>query len=129
MNKLATLILLAASAQAAEIISFEDAVKKMGSRFADLKKEHITSSVAHHTRAIKDLPDSFSWKSVDGVNYVTRMRNQHIPTYCVSCRSAAVVVPISPRYSNAHGHCRGGSSFSLPCVTVLYNPFRVRYSK
>jgi cathepsin X len=65
------------------IISFEEAVKKMG--MPDLPRSHVTSSLKHLSRATAELPESFTWKSVDGVNYVTRMRNQHIPTYCGSC--------------------------------------------
>ena len=66
------------------IVSFEEAVKMMGPEYSDLPKQHVVSSVAHHDKPISELPDSFSWKSVKGVNYVTRMRNQHIPTYCGS---------------------------------------------
>jgi len=39
----------------------------------------------HLKTPVEDLPESFSWKDVDGVNYVTKMLNQHIPTYCGSC--------------------------------------------
>lgn len=32
-----------------------------------------------------DIPASFTWGSIDGMNYLTKMLNQHIPTYCGSC--------------------------------------------
>ena len=60
-----------------EIIPFEEAVLKMPKEFHDLKKEVIVSSTAHHLRSKDELPETFTWKSVEGVNYVTRMRNQH----------------------------------------------------
>ena len=71
-----------AAARPNEIISFEEATKNMG---MELPKEHIVSSIEHHSRSKDELPASFTWKDIDGVNMVTRMRNQHIPTYCGSC--------------------------------------------
>lgn len=37
----------------------------------------------------EDLPDSFSWGNVDGVSYLTKSLNQHIPQ--VRCLGARVV--------------------------------------
>jgi cathepsin X len=76
-----------------EIISFEEAVKKMG--MPDLPREHVTTKL--QTKSAAELPAAFSWKSVDGVNYVTRMRNQHIPTYCGSCWAHGTVSSIADR--------------------------------
>lgn len=52
---------------------------------AEMKAGHITSSLDHLKVPKADLPSSFSWSNVDGVSYLTRMLNQHIPTYCGSC--------------------------------------------
>jgi hypothetical protein len=33
--------------------------------------EKITSPRPHETIAVEDLPDSFTWSDIDGVNYLT----------------------------------------------------------
>jgi hypothetical protein len=95
------------------IISFEEAAEKFG--LTDLPREVITSSIAHQTRFKDDLPDSFTWKDVDGINYVTRMRNQHIPTYCTSCAPPFRV----PHHSRTQTR---GSRASVFCSARFLSP-------
>ena len=47
--------------------------------------EHVTSPRPHEYVDLSSLPDDFSWMNVSGVNYLTKMLNQHIPQYCGSC--------------------------------------------
>jgi len=42
-------------------------------------------------------PTSWHWGNVDGVNYLTQAKNQHIPQYCGSCWAQAATSSLSDR--------------------------------
>merc|ERR1711935_218460 len=46
---------------------------------------------------VDDLPEQWIWNSVEGTNYLTNLRNQHVPSYCGSCWAHAATSALSDR--------------------------------
>ena len=47
--------------------------------------------------SVSDLPTHFWWGDVNGTNFLTIQKNQHIPQYCGSCWSMSVTSSLSDR--------------------------------
>jgi hypothetical protein len=41
--------------------------------------ERVISPRPHETMPVSKLPKTWFWGNIDGVNYLTKLRNQHIP--------------------------------------------------
>jgi len=56
----------------------------------------LTSNIRKPLEKVS-LPDQHIWNNVDGVNYLTQLRNQHLPFYCGSCWAHAATSAFSDR--------------------------------
>ena len=56
-------------------------------------EDHVTKPLEF----VNDLPENWRWDNVNGTNFLTVIKNQHVPQYCGSCWAQASASSISDR--------------------------------
>jgi len=62
-----------------------------------VNKEFIVSPLPADYVDPKSIPDNFSWGNKNGVSYLTKNLNQHIPQYCGSCWAHGAISALGDR--------------------------------
>ncbi|CAG9467811.1 unnamed protein product [Pedinophyceae sp. YPF-701] len=79
-------------------------------------QEVIKTARSHEVVGADDLPDTWDWRDVNGLNFLTPVRNQHIPTYCGSCFAHGSTSALSDRWAIIQNESRPGRLLSVQNV-------------
>ena len=85
----------------------------------ELQSERLDGHVhAHQTLKVADLPADWDWRDINGTNFLTESRNQHIPTYCGSCWAFGTLSSLNDRLKIAR---KGAYPDTILAPQVLIN--------
>lgn len=64
---------------------------------------YMTHDHSHSYLKTEEIPANFDWRNVNGVNYLTKNLNQHVPQYCGSCWAHGALSSLADRVKIARG--------------------------
>lgn len=67
--------------------------------FRTPESDRITAPLPHTYIKLADLPAAHDWRNINGTDFTTWNKNQHIPKYCGSCWAQATTSALSDRIS------------------------------
>jgi len=67
--------------------------------FTTPEHERIKDPLPHTYLTAADVPTTWDWRNVNGTDFTTWNKNQHIPQYCGSCWAQATTSALSDRIS------------------------------
>eukprot|EP00771_Trimastix_marina_P001810 gnl/Trimastix_PCT/2913.p1 GENE.gnl/Trimastix_PCT/2913~~gnl/Trimastix_PCT/2913.p1 ORF type:complete len:300 (+),score=64.54 gnl/Trimastix_PCT/2913:69-968(+) len=83
-------------------------------------KENVTDRLPYEYTSMEELPETFLWNDVHGVNYLSNTRNQHAPQYCGSCWAFSSMGCLMDRFhiatKNKRFHVDLSPQYALNCV-------------
>jgi len=100
------------------VLSAPELAKPKHNSSPTLQREKITGPRAHELLAVEDLPVNWDWRNINGTNYLTESRNQHIPTYCGSCWAFGTLSSLNDRLKIAK---KGSYPETILAPQVLIN--------
>ena len=74
----------------------------------------------HETMRVMEIPSDHFWGDVNGTNYLTESRNQHIPQYCGSCWAFGTLSSLNDRLKNCKERESTGNYSSSPGLNKLW---------
>jgi cathepsin X len=82
-------------------------------------REVVTSPRAHETVDFPSMPRNWDWRNISGQgNFLTSLRNQHIPQYCGSCWAMSTTSALADRIKIARN--RAWPDVMLAVQSVVY---------